>query len=367
MHLLNSNIYTACVTTLQNRRKYWPEYRTKERSFSGDKLFRWDLDTDRVVDLELRGFPGGSDAGNRSFHGMDVSLLSDGTVSIYVINHLRNGSVIDKFHHDPATTYATHVLRVPTTHAEAAVHPNDIFALPELDGESAMFVTNDHYYASGWARYIEEAGRHPWTWVSYYSSSTGWKKVLVGLACANGITGDKTVEKRKIYISETLNGVIHVFTPGSAGGELKEVQKIPIAMLGDNIGRYGDDLYIAGPARGLPIVKYMHDPATASGPGMLVKRVNTNQLGGDFFGGGYTADPIVEELIVDGQGGMANMSTTALFRPYVVEAAARKGGAEEDDEEGEDFEAEGPEPVGKPKGDLFVTGLTFKGKLHLLY
>ena len=40
---------------------------------------------------------------------------------------------------------------------------------------------------------------------------------------------------------------------------------------------------------------------------------------------------------------------------------------EDDDEEGEDFEAEGPEPVGKPKGDLFVTGLTFKGKIHLLY
>ncbi|KAF8538423.1 hypothetical protein BDD12DRAFT_885201 [Trichophaea hybrida] len=359
MHLLNNTIYTACLTTLKNRNKYWPEHRHSPRGISGDILFRWDLDIDTVVPLELRSFPGDDTAETRSFHGMDVNLLPDGTVSIYIINHLLNGSVIEKFLHDPETNYATHILRIPTTHPEAAVHPNAIFSLPELDDDAGVFVTNDHYYAGGWARYFEEITRRPWAWVSYYSTSTGWKKVLVNLIGANGITGDKSVEKRKIYVSEITNGIIRVFTPSSSAGELKEVQKIPIAMLGDNIGQYGDDLYIAGPARGVHIPRYMLDPATAGGPGMLVKRVNTKQLGGDFFGGGYTADPIVEELVVDGMGRLANMSTTALFRPYVVEDVGKKEGEEEEEEE----EEEELEPVGKQKGDLFVSGLTFEGIL----
>jgi hypothetical protein len=343
MHLVGSSIYTACVSDLV-------------RPYTGDKLFRWDLDSDSVVELELLNFPGGEDAENRSFHGLDVNVLPNGTVAIYAINHLRDSSVIDKFIHTPDAAYAEHVLRITTDSEDAPRMPSDIFALPERDGDAAMFVTNDHYHASGWQRKLEEATRRPWTWVSYYSRSTGWKKVLVGLAGATGITGDKDPQGRRVYVSETFNGAIRVLEPIGQDGELKEIQRVRVEMLAHNVARSGDDLYIAGPAKGAAVHSFEENPEMADGPGMVVKRINTKQLGGDFFGGGYTADPIVETLIMDG-GRLGNMTTTALFRPYVVEAPAQSEGEDDD----EDVVVE-KALVGKPRGDLFITGPEHEGK-----
>lgn len=355
MQLVGDSIYTACLTDFRNRNKYWPHYSRQPRPWSGDKLFRWDLPTDTVVELSLQNYPYPATAEHRSFHGIDVNVLPNGDVSIYAVNHLRNESVIDKFVHTPGTAFATHVLRIPTDAEGAARLPNAIFALPEKDGEAAMFVTNDHYYDDGWMRMVEEAGRRPWAWVSYYSTSTGWKKVLSNMRGANGITGEKEVQNRRVYVSEIMGGAIRVLEPTAAEGELREIQRVKVDMLGDNIGRFGDDLYITGPAKGMAVDHFQAEPEAAKdGPGMVVKRINTKQLGGGFFGGGYTADPIVETLIVDG-GLVANMTTTSVFRPYPVEAPA----AGEGEGEGEDEMEE--KPLGKPKGDLFITGLQHRG------
>ncbi|CCX04971.1 hypothetical protein FPQ18DRAFT_280432 [Pyronema domesticum] len=359
IHLVGSSIYTACVTDFTNRQKYWPRYNqlsTSPRSFSGDKLFRWDLATDSVIELELRNFPTESTlASERSFHGFDVNERADGTVSIIIINHIQNGSVIEKFHHDPTTNYATHVLRIPTTDPNAAMHPNDIFALPELDDDSAFFVTNDHVYADGYMKMVEMLGRRPWTWVSYYSASTGWKRAVEGMIGANGIAGDKNPVDRKIYVSEIFNGAVRAFSHKGAD-VLEEIQKVPVKMLGDNVARSGDDLYVVGPARGLPVGPYIHDMNFLEGPGMMVKRFSTKQIGSSFYGGGYTAPPAVEEIIMDGHGVLGNMSTTAIFVPYEAEKKERVIRDDDDDEEEIEY-------AEKPKGDLLVTGLTFKGIL----
>lgn len=353
MKLINNSntIYAACSATLENRNKYWPSFsRTANRTFAGDKLFRWDLDSDTVTELEIVGLPGPDNAEHRSFHGIDINTLPDGSLSIYAINHLRNASVIDKFHHDPATARAVHVRRIPAT---GAPHPNALFALPEKDADDAFFVTNDHHYADGWLRVVEEVGRLPWAWVAYYDATVGWKRVLDSLAGTNGIAGDKLADAsglRQLYVSEILAGVVRVLTL-----EMVEVQRLPVRMLGDNLGRYGDDLYIAGLARPLHLYSYLRDPDRAHAPGMLVKRLNTKQIGGGFFGGDFTVDPVLEELLVDPMGVLGNVSTTALFKPYPVEPRPMVDG-EEDDEE-----AVVHEPRERPKGDLYVTGLTFKG------
>ena len=101
--------------------------------------------------------------------------------------------------------------------------------------------------------------------------------------------------------------------------------------------------------------------AAPRAPGMVVKRLNTKQIGGGFFGGDFTADPVLEELLIDPMGVLGNMSTTALFKPYPLEPRPMADG-EEDDEE-----AVVHEPRERPKGDLYVTGVTFKGGGFFLY
>jgi len=353
--LVDDTIYTACNADIRNRLKYWPEYARQARPWAGDKFFRWDTVADTVVEIELRGIPGDDGtAESRSFHGFDVNVLPDGTVSIYAVNHLRSASVVDKFVHSPDTAFATHVARLNTTVAGAPPHPNNVFSVPERDAENAVYVTNDHLHASGPMRFVEEAARRRWAWVSFYSETTGWKKVLENVASANGIAGDKHTDGRRVYVSEVFGGVIRVLEPVGGEGELKEVQQVKVGMLGDNIGRFGDDLYITGPAKALPVEAFMRDPATAGAPGMVVKRINTKQLGGGFFGGGYTADPIVELLVKD-DGKLANMTTTSIFKAYKAGSSA---GMEENEAEDEDVPEE---QQMKPKGDLFVTGLQFRG------
>lgn len=361
MKLVDDTIYTACNTDLRNRQKYWPEYSRQPRPWSGDKFFRWDTATDSVVEIDLRGIPGDDGtAETRSFHGFDVNVLPDETVSIYVINHLRHESVVEKFVHSPDTAFATHVARLNTTVAGAPPHPNNVFSLPERDAENAIFVTNDHLYAHGPQRIFEEITQRQWAWVSFYSDKTGWKKVLENVASANGIAGDKSVDGRRVYVSEIFRGIIRVLEPVGDEGELKEVQQVKVGMLGDNLGRFGDDLYITGPAKGLPVEHYMRDPETAGSPGMVVKRINTKQLGGGFFGGGYTADPIVELLIKD-DGKLGNMTTTSVFKAHKIEAPVKAKQEEQDDEEMMVEE----QTTGQPKGDLFITGLQFKGRVLL--
>lgn len=358
MKLVGDTIYTACNTDLRNRQKYWPEYSRQPRPWSGDKFYRWDTDTDSVVEIDLRGIPGDDGtAETRSFHGFDVNVLADGTVSIYAINHLRHESVIDKFHHSSNTTFATHVARLNTTVPGAPPHPNNVFSLPERDAENAIYVTNDHLYSAGPWRFFEEAAKPQWAWVSFHSERTGWKKALERVAGANGIAGDKYIDGRRVYVSEIFRGIIRVLEPVGDDGELKEVQQVKVGMLGDNVGRFGDDLYIAGAAKGMAVDHFMRDPETAGSPGTVIKRINTKQLGGGFFGGGYTADPIVELLVKD-DGKFANMTTSSVFKSYQVEAPVKIEPKEEDDEE-----MVPEQPLGKTKGDLFITGLQFKGRI----
>jgi hypothetical protein len=371
MVLVGDHIYTACLADLQNRFKYEPSYSHAQHPIPdvpGDKLFRWDLSSNSVVELELRGLPGGDNAESRSFHGLDVNVLpSSPFVTIFLINHLPSGSVIEKFDHNPTTSYATHVLRIETTADGAPYNPNNIFALPELDGESAMYVTNDHYYSSGFLRVFEYLARRPWSWVSYYSQSTGWKKVLPNVIGANGITGNKDPKNRNIYVSEVADGVVHVLKPDGRGnaGDLESVQRISVSMTCDNLGLFGDDLYIAGPAK--PARYFLKDPNWASaGIGMVVKRINTKQLGSTFFGGGFTANPIIEELIMDA-GKLSNISTTAIFKPnqFNTQIDSEIEAPLAEDGEGNEVD-EQLLLTPQVKGDLYITGLLSKGKCFLL-
>jgi len=180
------------------------------------------------------------------------------------------------------------------------------------------------------------------------------------VAGANGITGDKDPKGRKIYVSEITNGIIRVLESATnkSPGDLNEVQKVNVHMLGDNIGLFGGDLYVAGPAQAHMLEEVMEDPLNAKkGTGMVVKRFNTKQLGSAFFGAGYTADPVVETLILDA-GKLGNCSTTSIFVP-----GDGKKVAEEEGHDGLEDIAGQDKLARTAKGVLYLTGLVFFGVL----
>lgn len=123
-------------------------------------------------------------------------------------------------------------------------------------------------------------------------------------------------------------------------------------------------------ARGFMMDAYMDRPEGAltpfyeGGPGMAVKRVSVKQLGEGFYGRGFTAQPTVETVVVDGMGKVANGTSTVLFRKYEEENAKKQEPEKsivEDEDEDEDV---GELDAGVPRGELYITGLKNMGMLQ---
>lgn len=333
MHLVTLGartvMFAACLNTAADRARVFTELRTADTvrraatnaSIPADKIFRWDLDSDEVAELSLGGF-----SGDAAFHGFDINQLPDGTLSLYVINHAISGSSIEKFTHDPATTALTHTLTIPVA---PELNPNDIYAVPHLDGVSAFYVTSDHRYRDGLLRQFEDNARRPWGSVHYHSDSA-WRVALPHVAGANGITGNKQ-QPGRIFVSALLAGALVVADEDN--GVVTELQRVPLGFMGDNpaLTASGADVYVAGHLQPQSMGHHLAGTAAA---GSVVARIGTAQLGSGFFGGGFTAVPVVEEVFVDIGGRWINASTTAVFRE-------REGSAE---------------------GDLYVTGLTGRGE-----
>lgn len=357
-------IFTSCLTSYANRPRILSQSREADaaegKSRPGDKIFRWDLDTDEVVELELRGMPGGEGGGDRGFHGMDVNYgLEGGRMSLYVVNHRFNGTVVEKFMHDPETDVLEHVASIPT--AEGGLkHPNDIYAIKHLDDINAFYITDENRYSTGLMRLIGDYTRRPWGSAHYYSAETGWKLVMTGLGGGNGITGDNKVGGR-VYISPHLSGEIVVADQdASQPGVLKELQRIPLNFMGDNptMSSSGEDIIIAGYTDPRKIYGHVAD-SSAPAPGSIVGRISTKQLGSAFFGekGGYTSTPVVDEMFVDIQGRWINASSTAILREKKIQPLDEEAEIDEDDEV-----ARGASEL----GDLYVTGLTTSGECAFL-
>lgn len=330
-------MFAACLSNPSDRARVFTGMRpadTARRLATGsgaappaDKIFRWDLDTEEVVELELRGFGGGRDA---AFHGLDVAQLADGSLSLYVVNHALAGSTIEKFTtRDPLSGALVHALTVPVA---ANLSPNAVHAVPQLDGDSAFYMTSDHRHARGALHLVEDLTRRPWGSVHYHAAGT-WRTAMEGIAGANGITGNRARPGGRLYVSALLEGAVVV--ADELDGAVTELQRVPLAFAGDNLALTGSgaDLYVAGHLTPHRLVAHV-EGRDAGGAGSVVARFGTAQLGSGFFGAGFTVAPTVEEVLVDVGGRWVNGSTTAVFR--------ERDGAQE--------------------GDLYVTGLMSRGE-----
>lgn len=354
MHLITVGartfLFATCLSTLSDRARVFSDLRasdTLQRTLThapppADRLLRWDLASDTVTTLTLaapsRTFNASSDA---AFHGFDINLLPDGTLTLYLINHRLAASTIEKFTHDPATTTIAHTATIP---APPGTNPNSIHALPLRDGDNAFYMTSDRQHVSGALRFLEDWTRRPWSRVLYHSAGA-WRTALSRVAGANGITG----AGNRVFVSATLGGAVVVAeeTDGHPG-VLRVLQTVPLGFMPDNVvlaGAGGADLYVAGHVAPAAVAQHVRG-ADAGPAGSVVARIGTAQLGSAFFGAAFTAVPSVEEVFVDVAGRWVNASTTAVFR-----------GAEESESESEEEEGEAR------RGELYVTGLSGRGIL----
>ncbi|CUS11622.1 unnamed protein product [Tuber aestivum] len=356
-------IFAACLAVYDNRPRSLSESRAIDKEnrpvpmLAGDKIWRWRLETDEVVELELPGFPEGAD--ERAWHGFDFIESTDGTLSFYIINHRISGGTIEKFTHKPDAKnhILTHSATFPLPDNGIGKHPNDVYAYPDPSGKDIFYVTSDHKHATGIMRTVEDYTRRPWSHLAYYSSETGWKIAKSGIAGANGLAGTKPTDggPARIYLSELLGGNIIILEhrPGAAG-EVREIQTVPLGFIPDNpaLSSDGKDLYIAGHVTPLRTYQHLYDPESVS-TGSAVARIALSQTGSDFFGGRdeYTSIPVVEEIFVDLEGKLINGSSTSVFWDKLPPVGATE---EEEAVEGGDVVV----------GDLFVTGLTGKGILR---
>lgn len=175
---------------------------------------------------------------------------------------------------------------------------------------------------------MEYALRRPWSWVSFYSTRTGWKRALTGIIGANGIIGHKSPIDRRIFIAEVAAGTIKatrmLTSPPERFGDLELLDTITLGKTGDNptLSLDGSEVWITGAAQAQHLKPYLTAPEPEfedrgksavgewKGPGSFLMRFPAR---GKVAGVGE--DGGVQMLMTDRDGRFANFSTTALVVP----------------------------------------------------
>ncbi|OLL24484.1 Transcription initiation factor IIE subunit beta [Neolecta irregularis DAH-3] len=258
-----------------------------------------ELETEELVNLELKDFPEMSDFLPLGF---DISDMDDSTVQITIINHKHGGSVLERFIHN---LRESSVLHIETIQSELLTSPNDVYAV-----QDGFYITNDALYQTQPKRNIEHLLRLRLSNVVYYDNAKKeFRKVAGGFVYASGLTGNGD----SVFVSDLLSRRVSVFER-SEGGDLKFIQNVQVDFLPDNLAFISKtkDLVVAGFPFFINTWKSLKDCSVASTS--VVARIPTDQLGGQFFGGGYAAQPSVEEILFD-VSGKINGSTQAIIDP----------------------------------------------------
>lgn len=129
-------LFLACASDLADRVDWFPAMgHVSAPKPIKDKLYAWDLVSDELTELTT------SWTGDFVSHGIDVVPTSNSKeVAIYAINHLKTGSVIEKFTHKLGTSTAKHIKTI--NDQKFVTTPNDIYVSDESDDR--FYVTNDH-------------------------------------------------------------------------------------------------------------------------------------------------------------------------------------------------------------------------------
>ncbi|KAK5570463.1 hypothetical protein LTR43_004260 [Exophiala xenobiotica] len=208
VHFASSTAFLACGDPLE-RTHWYPcaGVRTVERraetSFR-EFLFKHDLKTGKTTELDIQGLEG-----DFITHGIDILPVAENSskIHIFAVNHARDGDSIAIFLHELGSNVVELVKNVRHPNIKTA---NGVAAIGPFVRE--FYVTNDHYFAGGMTRDLEERFG-PWGWathVQYCDASTEdilCRQVTNTFPGANGLN----LWKDRLFVGDSKNGTVTIF------------------------------------------------------------------------------------------------------------------------------------------------------------
>jgi len=223
-------------------------------------------------------------------HGIGLYLSPEGTSSLFVVNHTREGHFVEIFDFNGKRLVYRESVR-----GALMSSPNDVLPV----GPRKFYVTNDHGNQSKLGRTLEEYLQLGRSYVLYYDG-TRFRKVAEGLKFANGI--NRSPEGNLVYVASTVGHRISVYQRNAQTGALSLTRTVELDTGPDNIevdekGR----LWIGAHPKLLTFVKYSKDPERLS-PSQVV-RVTLQGPGEDR----------VEEVYLNNGSPLSGSSVAAYF------------------------------------------------------
>jgi arylesterase/paraoxonase len=186
-------------------------------------------------------------------HGISLHPDARSGEVLYVINHAGGKHTIEVF------DLVGGSLRKRTTLSDPLlVSPNDLVAV----GHDQLYITNDHGYASGLMRTLEDFGRLPFSNVIYFDGSR-FSEAVSRITYANGI--NTSHDGRTVYVASVTGRAVRVYDREPESGLLTSREKIRAASGVDNIEVDAQgNLWIGAHPQLLRVMAHTADPAERS-------------------------------------------------------------------------------------------------------
>ncbi|MEM9545926.1 MAG: SMP-30/gluconolactonase/LRE family protein [Bacteroidota bacterium] len=154
-------------------------------------------------------------------HGISF-FKKDSTYHVMAVNHTPDGHTIEVFELKGKKCDHVKTLKHPSM-----ISPNDLVMIDE----GRFYVTNDHGYAKGIGKVMEEYMGLAVSNVVYFDGSD-YKEVASGIAYANGINYDQ--DRNLLFVASPRHFLVKVYTLESEG-PLTFIEDIPCGTGVDNI------------------------------------------------------------------------------------------------------------------------------------
>jgi arylesterase/paraoxonase len=192
-------------------------------------------------------------------HGIGWWMAQNGNLSIFVVNHRRDGHFVEIFDYIDGK-----LLHRQSVSGDLMHSPNDVLPV----GPNSFYVSNDHGNSTALGRLAEEYLQLARSYVLYYDGKN-FRKVAEALAYANGINMGS--DGRTVYVAATVGQKIYIYNRDRNSGDLSLRDTIETGTGVDNIEiDPKGNLWVGCHPKLLTFVKYSKDPEVLS-PSQVIK------------------------------------------------------------------------------------------------
>lgn len=228
-------------------------------------------------------------------HGISLWTAADGALSVFVVNHRRDGHFVEIFDYRDGKLIHRKSVSGSLMHS-----PNDVLAV----GDNTFYVTNDHGSTTELGRMFEDYLQLARSYVLFFDGDN-FRKVAEGFAYANGI--NMSPDGQTVYVAATVGQKIYVFDRDRTTGDLSQRTVIEAGTGVDNIETDSrGNLWIGSHPKLLTFVKHSKDPAVLA-PSQVIKVE-------EMAGGNYE----VSEIYMSNGRPLSASSVAAVFKNYLL-------------------------------------------------